>query len=158
MWRYQVFARKLTWYFIGVYIIKNGTQSGVHTKSGLEHISVIGKHLDKPQVQCKLLEQKLKKKKETLRWCSKQSFIEIKLLSTLNNILQPAMFEQRCQMISISALKQWWESVGTFCFRFVVIFLSTAAVYRLFGVHYFYLTNFWSFFSFKRNEFHFHNK
>ena len=25
MWRYQVFARKLTWYFIGVYIIKKDT-------------------------------------------------------------------------------------------------------------------------------------
>ena len=24
MWRYQVFARKLTWYFIGVYIINRG--------------------------------------------------------------------------------------------------------------------------------------
>lgn len=45
---------------IFIYIIKSGTQSGVHTKSGLEHISVIDKHLDKPQVQCKLLEQKLK--------------------------------------------------------------------------------------------------
>ena len=22
MWRYQIFARKLTWYFIGVYVIK----------------------------------------------------------------------------------------------------------------------------------------